>query len=159
MPPVISHDTYGEIAATVDPGGVDPQSLFDGGGTALYDAIYRAAKEKFLKDRPDHPVRKAIVVVSDGEDNQSEVSRAQAIEMAQRADTRGDAFQIVLEKSVVKDRAIAGELLSRITRRVANANNQFEIGTFGGFQLFARSSLWGLHSRQPARWCFGRLRL
>jgi Ca-activated chloride channel homolog len=60
--------------------------LQDGGGTALYDAIYRACKEKFLKDRPDHAVRKAIVIVSDGEDNQSEVSRAQAIEMAQRAE-------------------------------------------------------------------------
>jgi VWFA-related protein len=60
--------------------------LKDGGGTALYDAIYRACKEKFLKDRPDHPVRKAIVIVSDGEDNQSEVTRAQAIEMAQRAE-------------------------------------------------------------------------
>jgi Ca-activated chloride channel family protein len=60
--------------------------LQDGGGTALYDAIYRISKEKFLKDRPDHPARKAIVVVSDGEDNQSEVSRAQAIEMAQRAE-------------------------------------------------------------------------
>jgi len=60
--------------------------LHDGGGTALYDAIYRASREKFLNDRPDRPVRKAIVVVSDGEDNQSEVSRAQAIEMAQRAE-------------------------------------------------------------------------
>ena len=60
--------------------------LRDGGGTALYDAIYRACKEKFLNDRPDYPVRKAIVIVSDGEDNQSEVSRAQAIEMAERAD-------------------------------------------------------------------------
>src|SRR5213079_1051573 len=55
------------------------------GGTALYDAIYRACKEKFLKDRPDHPLRKAIVIVSDGEDNQSEVTKTQAIEMAQRA--------------------------------------------------------------------------
>ncbi|MGB8065398.1 MAG: VWA domain-containing protein [Candidatus Sulfotelmatobacter sp.] len=60
--------------------------LHDGGGTALYDAVYRACKEKFLKDRPDHPVRKAIIIVSDGEDNQSEVSKAQAIEMAQRAE-------------------------------------------------------------------------
>jgi VWFA-related protein len=58
----------------------------DGGGTALYDAIYKACKEKFLKDRPDHPARKAIIVVSDGEDNQSDVTRAQAIEMAQRAE-------------------------------------------------------------------------
>jgi len=60
--------------------------LQDGGGTALYDAVYKACKEKFLKDRPEHPTRKAIVIVSDGEDNQSEVSRAQAIEMAQRAE-------------------------------------------------------------------------
>jgi Ca-activated chloride channel family protein len=60
--------------------------LRDGGGTALYDAVYRACKDKFLNDRPDHPVRKAIIIVSDGEDNQSEYSRAQAIEMAQRAE-------------------------------------------------------------------------
>jgi Ca-activated chloride channel homolog len=60
--------------------------LHDGGGTALYDAVYRACKEKFLKDRPNYPVRKAIIVVSDGEDNQSEFSKAQAIEMAQRAE-------------------------------------------------------------------------
>jgi len=60
--------------------------LRNGGGTALYDAVYRACKEKFLKDRPERPVRKAIIVVSDGEDNQSEFSKAQAIEMAQRAE-------------------------------------------------------------------------
>ena len=60
--------------------------LHSGGGTALYDAIYRACKEKFLKDRSEQPVRKAIILVSDGEDNQSEFSRAQAIEMAQRAE-------------------------------------------------------------------------
>ncbi len=65
---------------------VGVRKLHSGGGTALYDAIYRASKEKFLKDRPDHPIRKAIVIVSDGEDNQSEFSRAQAIEMAQRAE-------------------------------------------------------------------------
>jgi VWFA-related protein len=62
------------------------RKLHNGGGTALYDAVYRACKEKFLKDRPDRPVRKAIIVVSDGEDNQSDVSKAQAIEMAQRAE-------------------------------------------------------------------------
>ncbi len=60
--------------------------LHDGGGTALYDAVYHACKDKFLKDRPDHAVRKAIIILSDGEDNQSDVSKAQAIEMAQRAE-------------------------------------------------------------------------
>jgi VWFA-related protein len=62
------------------------RSLRNGGGTALYDAIYRACREKLSKERGDHPVRRAIIVVSDGEDNQSEVTRASAIEMAQRAE-------------------------------------------------------------------------
>src|SRR5215813_8556705 len=59
--------------------------LNDSGGTALYDAVYKACKEK-LHERSDHPVRKAIVILSDGEDNQSEVTKAQAIEMAQRSE-------------------------------------------------------------------------
>jgi VWFA-related protein len=59
--------------------------LEDGGGTALYDAIYSACKTHMMNDDSDRPVRRALIVVSDGEDNQSEHSRAQAIEMAQRA--------------------------------------------------------------------------
>ncbi|OLC62754.1 MAG: hypothetical protein AUH89_00815 [Ktedonobacter sp. 13_1_40CM_4_52_4] len=62
------------------------QRLHDGGGTALYDAVYHACHDKLLKERPAHPVRKAVIIVSDGEDNQSEYTRAQAIEMAQRAE-------------------------------------------------------------------------
>jgi Ca-activated chloride channel homolog len=61
-------------------------SLRDGGGTALYDAIYNACHDKLLKEQSDHPVRKALVILSDGDDNQSEHSQAQAIEMAQRAE-------------------------------------------------------------------------
>jgi VWFA-related protein len=60
------------------------QKLRNGGGTALYDAIYAACKQKLSRQESDRPVRRAIVLVSDGEDNQSEVSQAQAIEMAQR---------------------------------------------------------------------------
>jgi Ca-activated chloride channel family protein len=62
------------------------RSLRNGGGTAMYDAIYKACREKLSKDRGDRPVRRAIVVISDGEDNQSEVSKALAIETAQRAE-------------------------------------------------------------------------
>ena len=62
------------------------QHLSNGGGTAIYDAIYKACKEKLLRESSDHPIRKAIVILSDGEDNQSEHTRAQAIEMAQRAE-------------------------------------------------------------------------
>ena len=60
--------------------------LRSGGGTALYDAIYRACKDKLMNSNPDHPVRHALIVLSDGDDNQSDISRDAAIEMAQRAE-------------------------------------------------------------------------
>jgi len=59
--------------------------LHDGGGTALYDAIYSACKDRLLKSDSDRPVRRALVIVSDGEDNKSEHNLAQAVEMAERA--------------------------------------------------------------------------
>jgi Ca-activated chloride channel family protein len=62
------------------------RNLQDGGGTALFDAVYKTCHDKLLKDRSEHPVRKAIIILSDGEDNQSDVTKAQAIEMAQRAE-------------------------------------------------------------------------
>jgi VWFA-related protein len=61
------------------------QRMQDGGGTALYDAIYSSCKEKMLKDDSDRPVRRALIIVSDGEDNQSEHTLGQAIYMAERA--------------------------------------------------------------------------
>jgi Ca-activated chloride channel homolog len=61
-------------------------SLRDGGGTALYDAIYHACHDKLLKEQSDRPQRRALVILSDGDDNQSEHTQAQAIEMAQRAE-------------------------------------------------------------------------
>jgi VWFA-related protein len=61
------------------------QGLHNGGGTALYDAIYSACKDRLLKNDSDRPVRRALVIVSDGEDNQSEHNLAQAVEMAERA--------------------------------------------------------------------------
>jgi Ca-activated chloride channel homolog len=60
-----------------------------GGGTAVYDAIYEAcAKQLSNPPRPpgDQPdiVRRVMVLISDGEDNLSNHTRAEAIEMAQR---------------------------------------------------------------------------
>src|SRR5204862_4323616 len=49
------------------------QKLQAGGGTALFQAIYAACKERLLKDDSDRPMRRALIVVSDGEDNQSDV--------------------------------------------------------------------------------------
>jgi VWFA-related protein len=61
-------------------------SLREGGGTALYDAIYRACQEKLAKELSDRPQRRALIIVSDGDDNQSEYTLAQAVEMAQRSE-------------------------------------------------------------------------
>jgi VWFA-related protein len=60
-----------------------------GGGTAVYDAIYDACfKELSHPPRPpgDQPdvVRRVLILISDGEDNLSTHTRAEAIEMAQR---------------------------------------------------------------------------
>ena len=65
------------------------------------------------------------------------------LDMAQRTDTHGDKFQIEIERTIIKDRAIAGELLSRIMRRVTGASNHYEAGAFAGFQLLAYTSIWG----------------
>lgn len=57
-----------------------------GGGTAMWDAIYYACRDKMMKEKNSTPVRRAIILVSDGDDNQSRVLRQEAIEMAQRAE-------------------------------------------------------------------------
>jgi VWFA-related protein len=63
------------------------RSLRAGGGTAMYDALYFACRDKLLKHEQTRQVRRAIILLSDGEDNQSHVTREEAIEMAERADT------------------------------------------------------------------------
>jgi VWFA-related protein len=62
------------------------RSLRPGGGTALYDAIYFACREKLMGEEPREKYRRAIVILSDGEDNDSRYSREQALEMAHKAD-------------------------------------------------------------------------
>lgn len=62
------------------------RELRPGGGTAMYDAIYYACRDKLLKQPQNGPTRRAIILLSDGEDNQSHVTREEAIEMAQRAE-------------------------------------------------------------------------
>jgi VWFA-related protein len=56
-----------------------------GGGTALWDAVYFSCRDKLMKEPSNTPVRRAIILVSDGEDNLSHVLRQEAVDMAQRA--------------------------------------------------------------------------
>ncbi|MGC1373841.1 MAG: VWA domain-containing protein [Candidatus Sulfotelmatobacter sp.] len=63
------------------------RELRPGGGTAMFDALYFACRDKLLKKPQNGPTRRAIILLSDGDDNQSHVTREEAIEMAQRAET------------------------------------------------------------------------
>ncbi|MGH9557867.1 MAG: VWA domain-containing protein, partial [Bryobacteraceae bacterium] len=62
------------------------QGLRPGGGTALYDAIFFSCRDKLMEDQPLYKFRRAMVILSDGEDNQSRWTREQALEMAHKAD-------------------------------------------------------------------------
>jgi len=87
---VVSFDTSAELVADLNDDIEKLESsirgLRPGGGTALFDAIYFACRDKLSKDQPRHKFRRAIVIVSDGDDNQSQYTRDQALEMAQKAD-------------------------------------------------------------------------
>jgi Ca-activated chloride channel homolog len=87
---VVSFDTAAELVADLTD---DPEKLTSairglrpGGGTALYDAVFFACRDKLMMDQPRHKFRRAMVILSDGEDNQSRYTREQALEMAHKAD-------------------------------------------------------------------------
>ena len=87
---IVSFDTNAELVTDLtdqvtqlDKGIME---LRPGGGTALYDAIFFACRDKLQKDQPRDKFRRAVIIVTDGEDNQSHVTRDQALEMAQKAD-------------------------------------------------------------------------
>jgi Ca-activated chloride channel family protein len=58
------------------------RALKAAGGTALYDAIYQTCDEKLIREVG----RKAIIIMSDGEDQSSRVTMEEALNMALRAE-------------------------------------------------------------------------
>jgi len=87
---VVRFDTSAELASdlTSDTDSLERviRDLRPGGGTALYDALFYACRDKLSQDQPKHKFRRAVVILSDGDDNQSHYTRDQALEMAQKAD-------------------------------------------------------------------------
>jgi VWFA-related protein len=87
---VVSFDTSAELVSDL----VDDteklataiRNLRPGGATAFYDAIYFACRDKLQQDQPRSKFRRAMVIVTDGEDTGSLYTRDQALEMAQKAD-------------------------------------------------------------------------
>jgi len=63
------------------------QKLRPGGGTALFDALYSTCRDQMLTLRESGAVRKALVLVSDGDDNYSHALESDAIKECQRAET------------------------------------------------------------------------
>ncbi len=86
----VSFDTSAELVADLtndtEKLASSIRALRAGGGTSLYDAIFFACRDKLMQDQPRHKFRRAMVILSDGEDNQSRYTRDQALEMAQKAD-------------------------------------------------------------------------
>jgi Ca-activated chloride channel homolog len=87
--------------------------LRPGGGTALYDALYFACRDKLLKVPHTGPVRKAVILLSDGDDNQSHVTREEAIEMAQRAE--------VIVYTISTNLSGSGSHGDKVLQRIADA--------------------------------------
>jgi Ca-activated chloride channel family protein len=86
------------------------RALRPGGGTAMYDALYYACRDKLMKKPPNGPTRRAIILLSDGDDNQSHVTREEAIEMAQRA----EAIVYTISTNVSGTKGAGDKVLERI---------------------------------------------
>ncbi len=63
------------------------RKLRPGGGTALFDSLYKTCRDQMLSLTGDTPVRKVIILLSDGDDNYSRALESDAIKMCQRAET------------------------------------------------------------------------
>jgi VWFA-related protein len=85
---VVSFDTEAELRSELvdnpDTANAAIRDLRAGGGTSMYDAIYFACRDKLSQDQPMHKFRRAMVIVSDGDDNYSRYTRDQALERAQK---------------------------------------------------------------------------
>ena len=102
------------------------------GGTALYDAIYTACRDRLLSAAPAQAtVRKALVVVSDGDDNQSRAYLDDAIKECQRA--QAEVYTISTNAGPSRDRG--DDTLSKISlatggtaffpKRLEDISNEF----------------------------------
>jgi VWFA-related protein len=78
------------------------RKLRPGGGTAMFDSLYKTCRDQMLTLQQNVSVRKAIVLVSDGDDDYSRVTENEAIKMCQRAETI--VYTISTDTSPTKDK-------------------------------------------------------
>lgn len=62
------------------------RELRPGGGTAFYDSIFLCCRDRLEKEQPKQKFRRALILVGDGEDNNSHYTRDQALEQAMKTE-------------------------------------------------------------------------
>jgi VWFA-related protein len=112
-------------------------SLQAGGVTSLYDAIFTSCKEKLYVFPPPEPyLRRVMIVISDGQDNQSVHSREEALSMAQKAEVT--IYTISTNRSGAEGKG--DKILQRLAKETGgHAFFPFEAGDLAAnFQEIAR---------------------
>jgi Ca-activated chloride channel family protein len=113
------------------------QALRAGGVTSLFDAIFFSCKEKMLFFPPPEPyLRRVMIIISDGQDNQSVHTRDEALSMAQRAEVT--IYTISTNRSGAEGKG--DKVLSRLANETGgHAFFPFEAGDLAAnFQEIAR---------------------
>ncbi len=83
----VTPDVVTDWTSDIDALQTGVNKLSPGGGTALFDAVYTACRDKLLTSRGQEPVRKAIILISDGNDDVSHVYISEAVKECERAET------------------------------------------------------------------------
>jgi Ca-activated chloride channel family protein len=100
-------------------------NLTAGGGTALYDAVAMACQDRMGTRDLNTPTRRVLVVISDGQDNQSHITRDEATTQALKSGvvifTLGTQFSGPSDRGehVLKNwaKVTGGEFFTDITRK------------------------------------------
>ncbi len=87
------------------------EKLRPGGGTAFFDAVYQTCRDQMLTIQSQETLRKAIIIVSDGEDNYSRVYEQDAIKECQRAET----IVYTISTNVSPSKSKGDDVLSRLS--------------------------------------------
>jgi VWFA-related protein len=90
------------------------QKLQIGGETAIYDAV-SAASQQLANLRDKQRVRRAIILITDGEDNSSHINLEQAEEIAQRSECAIYVMSVNLAVSSLEESDRAMKELSEVT--------------------------------------------
>lgn len=101
---------YEAKAGEVDSVSDEIKSVQSGGQTALYDALYAAAKFHPMTSSEVQPVRRAIILFSDGEDTCSMHGVEDAIEAAQQGDVIVYAITVHKGGAETRGNAVLSEL-------------------------------------------------